>query len=105
MNNLLQVKFIKFFAWEDRWIQRVLDAREAEMQWMIKCRSFSPIHKTSAETRTYVDRSRQLRLLLVYLVVCTSPHLSHIVPCVCHARQPVDPWDGLHCECGIYPKS
>ena len=38
LNELISaVKFIKFFAWEDRWIQRVLDAREVEMQWMIKC--------------------------------------------------------------------
>ena len=33
---VVQVKFIKFFAWEERWIGRALDAREAEMQWMIK---------------------------------------------------------------------
>ena len=32
----IQVKFIKFFAWEDRWIKRALDAREVEMQWMVK---------------------------------------------------------------------
>jgi hypothetical protein len=32
-----QVKFIKFFAWESRWIDRALDAREAEMKWLIKC--------------------------------------------------------------------
>ncbi|KAI0772936.1 multidrug resistance-associated ABC transporter [Trametes elegans] len=39
LNELIgAVKFIKFFAWEDRWIQRVLDAREVEMQWMIKAR-------------------------------------------------------------------
>jgi hypothetical protein len=31
-----QVKFIKFFAWEEQWIQRALDAREIEMKWMIK---------------------------------------------------------------------
>ena len=37
--SVWQVKFIKFFAWEDRWIQRVLDAREVELQWMIKCMS------------------------------------------------------------------
>ena len=37
LNELISaVKFIKFFAWEDRWVQRVLDAREVEMQWMIK---------------------------------------------------------------------
>lgn len=34
----LQVKFIKFFAWEERWIQRAMDAREVEMRWMIKSR-------------------------------------------------------------------
>ncbi|KAL1948407.1 hypothetical protein VTO73DRAFT_12482 [Trametes versicolor] len=39
LNELIgAVKFIKFFAWEDRWIQRVLDAREVEIQWMIKAR-------------------------------------------------------------------
>ena len=38
LNELIgAVKFIKFFAWEDRWIERALDAREIEMQWMIKC--------------------------------------------------------------------
>ncbi|CDO68600.1 hypothetical protein BN946_scf184996.g31 [Trametes cinnabarina] len=39
LNELISaVKFIKFFAWEDRWIQRVLESREIEMQWMIKSR-------------------------------------------------------------------
>ncbi|KAF7299119.1 ABC bile acid [Mycena indigotica] len=38
INELIgAVKFIKFFAWEERWIQRSLDAREIEMKWMIKC--------------------------------------------------------------------
>jgi hypothetical protein len=30
------MKFIKFFAWEDRWIQRTLDARAVELQWLVK---------------------------------------------------------------------
>ncbi|KAI0705448.1 multidrug resistance-associated ABC transporter [Earliella scabrosa] len=39
LNELISaVKFIKFFAWEDRWIQRALDAREVEMKWMVKAR-------------------------------------------------------------------
>ncbi|KAI0092260.1 multidrug resistance-associated ABC transporter [Irpex rosettiformis] len=39
LNELITaVKFIKFFAWEDRWIQRALDAREVELQWLIKAR-------------------------------------------------------------------
>ncbi|EEB90419.1 hypothetical protein MPER_11378 [Moniliophthora perniciosa FA553] len=31
-----QVKFIKFFAWEERWIDRAMDARGQEMKWMVK---------------------------------------------------------------------
>ncbi|TFK37278.1 multidrug resistance-associated ABC transporter [Crucibulum laeve] len=39
LNELIgAIKFIKFFAWEDRWIRRVLDAREVEMKWMTKSR-------------------------------------------------------------------
>ena len=34
----MQIKPIKFFAWEDRWIQRVLDAREVEIGWIKKLR-------------------------------------------------------------------
>ena len=31
-----QIKFIKYFAWEERWIDRTLEAREAELKWIIK---------------------------------------------------------------------
>jgi len=31
-----QVKFIKFFAWEEKWIGKTMDAREVEMRWLIK---------------------------------------------------------------------
>ena len=52
LNELISaVKFIKFFAWEDRWIQRVLDAREGEMQWMIKCMHCSRGAPVDSETR------------------------------------------------------
>ena len=34
----LKIKFIKFFAWENRWIDRVSDARATEIKWMIKSR-------------------------------------------------------------------
>uniref|UniRef100_A0A8H7XII1 Multidrug resistance-associated ABC transporter n=1 Tax=Psilocybe cubensis TaxID=181762 RepID=A0A8H7XII1_PSICU len=39
LNELIgAVKFIKFFAWEERWIGKALDAREFEMKWMVKAR-------------------------------------------------------------------
>ncbi|KAK2461323.1 hypothetical protein APHAL10511_006850 [Amanita phalloides] len=39
LNELIgSVKFIKFFAWENKWIKRVLDAREVEMTWLSRSR-------------------------------------------------------------------
>ncbi|CAK5281621.1 unnamed protein product, partial [Mycena citricolor] len=39
LTELIQaVKFIKFFAWEQRWIERAMKAREGEINWMIKAR-------------------------------------------------------------------
>ncbi|TFK72661.1 hypothetical protein BDN72DRAFT_876371 [Pluteus cervinus] len=32
------IKPIKFFAWEDHWISRVMKAREEELRWMVKGR-------------------------------------------------------------------
>ena len=37
LNELIMaVKFIKFFAWEDRWVEHVLNARSIELHWMAK---------------------------------------------------------------------
>ncbi|KAI0030296.1 hypothetical protein K488DRAFT_87904 [Vararia minispora EC-137] len=33
---LSAIKFVKFFAWEDHWTGRVLEAREQEMRWLVK---------------------------------------------------------------------
>ncbi|TRM65424.1 hypothetical protein BD626DRAFT_454236 [Schizophyllum amplum] len=39
LNELISaIKFIKFFAWETRWIERVTDARTYELKWMVKSR-------------------------------------------------------------------
>lgn len=32
----IQVKLVKFYAWENRWIDRVLDARKFELKWLVK---------------------------------------------------------------------
>jgi hypothetical protein len=42
LNELIgAVKFIKFFAWEDRWIDRAMDARKVELKWMVKGTRFA----------------------------------------------------------------
>ena len=38
VNELVSaVKFIKFFAWEDRWMNRAMGARNEELKWQWKC--------------------------------------------------------------------
>ncbi|KDQ16443.1 hypothetical protein BOTBODRAFT_186497 [Botryobasidium botryosum FD-172 SS1] len=42
LNELIgAVKFIKFFAWEERWIKRVEDMRKTELRWLVKDRTNS----------------------------------------------------------------
>jgi len=37
LNELItEAKFIKFFAWEGKWIDRTLTAREKELAWVVK---------------------------------------------------------------------
>ncbi|KAJ7123089.1 multidrug resistance-associated ABC transporter [Mycena epipterygia] len=39
VNELIgSIKFVKFFAWEERWIDRVMAARKEEMRWIVKGR-------------------------------------------------------------------
>ena len=32
----IQVKLVKFYGWENRWIDRVLDSRKFELGWLVK---------------------------------------------------------------------
>ena len=84
-----QVKFIKFFAWEERWIGRALDAREVEMKWMVKgilvqLRWYIPI------LTTFVYSSRQLGAFLSPLDLRADLRLYHLVHDLCYARKSVD---------------
>ncbi|KAJ7208590.1 hypothetical protein GGX14DRAFT_551298 [Mycena pura] len=71
VNELIgAVKFIKFFAWEERWIKRALDAREVEMKWMTKARlnslmffliwALAPIGLSTISFLTYVMLGNEL---------------------------------------------
>ncbi|EAU87480.2 ATP-binding cassette transporter [Coprinopsis cinerea okayama7 len=77
LNELVgAVKFIKFFAWEERWIQRALDAREKEMQWMVKARvnsvmfyllwTLAPILVSIISFMTYVLRGNELTVSVAF---------------------------------------
>nr|VWO97308.1 NAD-dependent protein deacylase (EC (Regulatory protein SIR2 homolog) [Ganoderma boninense] len=73
LNELVTaVKFIKFFAWEDRWVKRVLDARTVELQWMVQARfnaigfsllgTISPILVSVVSFHVYVAQGNQLTI-------------------------------------------
>ncbi|GLB44359.1 putative ABC transporter transmembrane region [Lyophyllum shimeji] len=77
LNELIgAVKFIKFFAWEEKWIDRALDAREVEMQWMIKARvnsvmfyllwTCAPILVSIISFFTYVMQGKELTISVAF---------------------------------------
>ncbi|KAF9526193.1 multidrug resistance-associated ABC transporter [Crepidotus variabilis] len=80
LNELIgAVKFIKFFAWEERWIQRALDAREDEMKWMVKARvnsvmfymlwTCAPILVSIISFFTFVMRGNELTISVAFTAI------------------------------------
>ena len=38
LNEIIaSVKFIKFFGWEEKWINRAEESRKGEIGWLVKC--------------------------------------------------------------------
>ncbi|KAG1773289.1 hypothetical protein EV702DRAFT_1131440 [Suillus placidus] len=77
LNELISaVKFIKFFAWEDRWIKRTMDARGVEMNWMVKARinsvlfsliwTSAPILVSLISFFTFVYQGNQLTVSIAF---------------------------------------
>ena len=73
LNELIMaVKFIKFFAWEDQWIAKAMDARKNELRWLIKSRinsimfqvlwTTAPILVSVLSFLTFVAQGNQLTL-------------------------------------------
>ena len=56
--NTKKIKFIKLFAWENKWIQRTLDSREKELLWL---------------------RREQLNTVLLHAVFTAAPVLVAII--------------------------
>ncbi|KAF9255059.1 multidrug resistance-associated ABC transporter [Marasmius fiardii PR-910] len=80
LNELVgAVKFIKFFAWEDRWIKRAMGVREKEIRWMIKARINSvlfytlwmsaPILVSIVSFATYVLQGNELTVSKAFTAV------------------------------------
>jgi ABC-type multidrug transport system fused ATPase/permease subunit len=80
LNELIgAVKFIKFFAWENRWIARALDSRKIEMDWLIKMRingimfsavwTLAPIMVSIFSFFVYVYAGNQLTVSVAFTAI------------------------------------
>lgn len=38
----LKIKLVKFYGWENQWIDRVMEARNNELKWLVRCASEFP---------------------------------------------------------------
>jgi multidrug transporter EmrE-like cation transporter len=87
--HLNKIKFIKFFAWENRWIDRVSDARATEMKWMIKARlnsilfqllwSCAPVLVSITSFTVFVLQGNELTVSIAFTVwrsICFQPKIS-----------------------------
>ncbi|KAH7927022.1 P-loop containing nucleoside triphosphate hydrolase protein [Leucogyrophana mollusca] len=77
LNELISaIKFVKFFAWEDRWIKRVMDARAVEIDWMVKARtnsviytalwSFAPMVVSLVSFSAFVYQGKELTVAIAF---------------------------------------
>jgi ABC-type multidrug transport system fused ATPase/permease subunit len=80
LNELLgAIKFIKFFAWEDRWTQRTMDARKKELSWMVKSRinsvlfsaiwTLAPILVSVVSFASYIWVGNQLTVSVAFTAI------------------------------------
>ncbi|KAF7979956.1 hypothetical protein HWV62_40400 [Athelia sp. TMB] len=71
-----KVKFVKFFAWEGRWIERVMDARKNELNWIVKSRinsvffhltfTFSPILVAVVSFWVYIYSGHEMTISVAF---------------------------------------
>ena len=80
LNELLgAIKFIKFFAWEDRWTKRTMDARNKELSWMVKSRinsvlfsaiwTLAPILVSVVSFASYIWLGNQLTVSVAFTAI------------------------------------
>ncbi|KAF9259088.1 hypothetical protein L218DRAFT_875612 [Marasmius fiardii PR-910] len=80
LNELLRaVKFVKFFAWEQSWIKKVMVARKREIRWLVKSRINStlyfllwmsaPILVSIVSFTTYVLQGNELTVSTAFTAV------------------------------------
>ena len=80
LNELLgAIKFIKFFAWEDRWTQRTMDARKKELSWLVKSRinsvlfsaiwTLAPVLVSVVSFASYIWLGNQLTVSVAFTAI------------------------------------
>jgi len=109
--GIYQIKFIKFFAWEDKWIGRTMDAREVEIKWMIKSRlnsvmfyllwSCAPILVSIISFFVYVMQGKELSVSIAFTVRPIMSGRNVVIDCDRHQVDRAVQHDQITVEC--YP--
>ena len=79
---LLQIKFIKFFAWEEQWIKNIIDARKVELQWFRKCKFIillSFLDYICVYTARNINICYSLLWLLVPIVISVTSFFTFVI--------------------------
>ncbi|KAJ7439790.1 hypothetical protein FB451DRAFT_1445526 [Mycena latifolia] len=86
------IKFIKFFAWEDRWMEKAMNARADEMEWLSECRmnivmfyglwNIAPVSLSLISFATYVWLGNQLTVGTAFAasLFLLTPQFERIIP-------------------------
>ncbi|TFK47824.1 P-loop containing nucleoside triphosphate hydrolase protein [Heliocybe sulcata] len=99
LNELLgAIKLIKFFAWEHKWIERIMEARQKEIQWLIKSRITSIMLSLSLRTIpilvplvsffTYVMLGNELTVSVAFTV--PTPFIAELNALLTLYRRPMN---------------
>ncbi|KZS94266.1 hypothetical protein SISNIDRAFT_454002 [Sistotremastrum niveocremeum HHB9708] len=91
-------KLIKFFAWEDKWIDRALEKRKVELRWMVKARLNSivfylvwtlvPVTVSVSSFLVYVLLGNQLTIAKAFTSIALFGMLRNpltVIPAYCMA--------------------
>ena len=72
----LQIKFVKFFAWEEQWIKKIIEARQVEIDWLKKCVPLLSLLTLNTELTFYPARNVNIYYGLLWGLVPTLIAIS-----------------------------
>ncbi|KAG6887018.1 hypothetical protein C0995_002341, partial [Termitomyces sp. Mi166 len=101
------VRFVKFFAWEGRWVDRVMRMREGEIAWMVRgefvmlggvsfSRGFRAMDGWEADFCGWGRSEDKFGRVFAFVDLCADFDFDHFVLCFCDAGERVVDLYGIY---------